>query len=95
MKGMVGLTQAVYLPGPASRLVVSFSPGKLAAFCSVYCQFEMIELQAKNKATSCHELRSLVHEVDAACMVIKVSSGSVPWTSGLTSLPQRVVVRIK
>lgn len=95
LKGMVDFTPAVYLPDPASGLVISFSPGKLAAFCSMYGQFELIELQAKNKATSCHELTSLTHEVDAACVVIKVSSGSVPWTSGLTSLPQRVVVRVK
>ena len=53
MRGMVGFTQAVYLPNPTSRLVISFSPGKLAAFCNMYCQFELIELQAKNKVTSC------------------------------------------
>ena len=31
-----GFTQAVYLPDPSSKLVASFSPGELAAFCVIH-----------------------------------------------------------
>ena len=37
---------------------------------------QLIEFQAKSKAASCRELGSLIHRVDAACVVIKRSSGS-------------------
>lgn len=69
--------QDVYLPDPLPNSLPPLPQGNWQhSVTHVVSQFELIEFQAKSKAASCRDLGSLIHKVDAVCVVIKKSSGS-------------------